>query len=98
MKAQIYNFTDWIDETDPETIKRRFDWLLVSSGFGVLSFSEHYFKPYGYSSLYLLSESHLAIHTFPEEGQTYIELSSCVNKPYRRFLSLYVKNSEVFNG
>jgi S-adenosylmethionine decarboxylase len=34
-----------------------------------------------------LSESHFAIHTFPEEGQSYIELSSCVFEPFLKFVS-----------
>jgi S-adenosylmethionine decarboxylase len=37
--------------------------------------------------LFLLSESHFAIHTFPEEGQSYIELSSCVFEPFLKFVS-----------
>jgi S-adenosylmethionine/arginine decarboxylase-like enzyme len=48
--------------------------------------NEYYFKPQGYSSLYLLSESHFAIHTFPEENQTYIELTSCVKKQFDKFI------------
>ena len=48
---------------------------------------EHYFTPYGYTALFLLAESHFALHTFPEENKTYIELSSCVKKGfYYRFV------------
>lgn len=47
------------------------------------------FDPFGYTAMFLLSESHLAIHTFPERGKTYIELTSCVEPQYRRFLELH---------
>ena len=39
-----------------------------------------------YTSLYLLGESHFAIHTFPEENSTYIELVSCVKDKFDNFL------------
>ena len=87
MKAQIYNFSSWVDETDPVKIKAKYDKLLKESGFGVLNFQEHHFKPFGYSALWLLSESHFAIHTFPEEEQSYIELSSCVKKQFDKFIN-----------
>lgn len=47
------------------------------------------FDPFGYTCLILLSESHLAIHTFPERGKAYIELTSCVHDPFYRFISLH---------
>ena len=54
------------------------------------------FYPYGYTKLYLLSESHFAIHTFPEEKLAYYELSSCNKKYYDRFVSaLSVLNTHV---
>ncbi len=81
MQAQIWNYSDWICETDPDALKSEYDKIIRNAGFGVLNEVEHYFRPQGYTKLYLLCESHFAIHTFPEEGKTYIELSSC-NKPY----------------
>jgi len=49
---------------------------------------EHFFNPFGYSALWLLSESHFAVHTFPEHNQSYIELSSCVKLQFDKFLQL----------
>ena len=37
----------------------------------------HEFKPQGISLAYVLSESHIAIHTWPENGTAYIVLSTC---------------------
>lgn len=36
-----------------------------------------WFTEEGYTAIWLLGESHFAIHTFPEQGKTYIELTSC---------------------
>jgi len=81
----MWNKNFWIEETDPKQLKQRFEKLLIDSGFGICGFMEYHFEPFGYSSIWLLSESHLAIHTFPERNKTYIELSSCVKKQYDEF-------------
>jgi len=88
MKAEIFNFNKWIKETNPSKIKSKFDKILKKSGFKILSFCEHHFEPHGYTALWLLAESHFAIHTFPEEKKAYIELSSCNRKFYEKFIGL----------
>lgn len=75
--AQIYNFRFWTSCTNPEELKEKYVGLLQKSGFTILQFSEHYFPEKGYTCFWLLGESHLAVHTFPESKKTYIELSSC---------------------
>ncbi len=89
MKAQIYNFAVWLNETEPKALKQKFKSLLTNSGFEVLEVTEKHFSPYGYTALFLLSESHFAIHTFPEHNETYIELSSCVKGPFNKFIKNY---------
>lgn len=86
MQAKIWNHSQWITETNPSKLKKYFKKLLIMSGFNILKISQHHFNPYGYTALFLLSESHFAIHTFPEENKTYIELSSCVKRQYDLFL------------
>lgn len=81
MQAKIWNHSEWITQTDPTTLREYFTGLLKGAGFGVLGFYEYHFEPQGYTALWLLCESHFAVHTFPEYGKTYIELSSC-NLPY----------------
>ena len=68
-----------------------FSWLqaaLNSSGFATLKFTEHHFQPCGYTALWLLAESHLAVHTFPEHGTSYVEIASCILDKYQRFIEL----------
>jgi S-adenosylmethionine/arginine decarboxylase-like enzyme len=86
MKAQMYNYSSWITETNPTILFDLFMQKLKEAGFGVENVVEKHFNPQGYTSLFLLSESHFAIHTFPEENQTYIELSSCVKEQFEKFI------------
>jgi S-adenosylmethionine decarboxylase len=89
MKAQMHNFSQWVDETDPGMLVAHYESLLSLAGFKVLEMTSHHFDPQGYTALFLLAESHFAIHTFPEEGTAYIELSSCVREPFLRFLAMH---------
>jgi S-adenosylmethionine decarboxylase len=48
----------------------------------VVSTAVHVFGgPGGVTALYLLAESHLAIHTFPEAGATTLNVYCCVPRP-----------------
>lgn len=86
LKAKMNRLAFWVNDTEVKVLKNKFADILQECGFNVLSVCEHYFQPYGWTGLYLLSESHLAIHTFPEEKKTYIELSSCVDRPFIKYL------------
>lgn len=88
MEARMWNFSSWVEQTDPTELLAYYEKALNDSGFGIISKLQHHFDPQGYTVLILLSESHFAAHTFPEQGKTYIELSSCVPGPFRRFVSL----------
>jgi len=87
-EAQIFNHTQWVEECTPSSLKETFQKQLETSGFTIISFSEHYFEEQGYTCFWLLAESHLAIHTFPESGKTYIELSSCNKEKLEYFKKL----------
>lgn len=49
-----------------------------------LSETKHFFKPQGISMIFLLAESHIAIHTWPEKEFAYITLSSCAEDAFDR--------------
>jgi len=88
MEAQIFNFSTWIDETSPRKLEREFERMLRTSGFSIIGFVNHHYTPYGYSAVWLVAESHFAVHSFPEEKTTYIELSSCNERMFKRFKSI----------
>lgn len=77
MKAKMDNFAGWVRTSDKDYLKNTFGNLLKKSNFNILSFTDYTFEPFGYTALWLLAESHLAVHTFPEQGNAYFELSSC---------------------
>ena len=89
MDNLIYNFTAWVDECSPAVLHAELDRMVVQSGYNVLNKMEHHFEPQGYTCLWLLAESHLAVHTFPENGKTYIELSSCNKEKNENFVRLF---------
>jgi S-adenosylmethionine/arginine decarboxylase-like enzyme len=45
--------------------------------FEILGEVEHIFHPQGYTFLFLLSESHLSVHTFPEKKYLSFDLYTC---------------------
>ena len=47
------------------------------AGAKVLSVQSHQFEPQGVTVLVLLAESHMSIHTFPEEGRAAVDLFTC---------------------
>ena len=76
------------------------------TGLTVVSSTHHRFKPQGLSAVVILSESHIAAHTWPESGTGYVTLTSCrmltpvqieaVGEMVRRRLqALHVISSEV---
>lgn len=87
--AVIYNYKKWIVETTPDILYAQFSTALTTAGYTVLNHIAHHFPVKGYTCLWLLAESHLAIHTFPEKGKSYIELSGCnqeMNSAFERLV------------
>ena len=87
MKAKIHNWNGWVGECRPDVLMAKYRTLLIESGFTVRKTCCEFFSPYGFTALFLLSESHFAVHTFPECGKTYLELSSCVDAPFEKFIA-----------
>ena len=89
MKAKMNKWSVWVDETRLDVLHGYLMHLLREAGFSIISCQTHMFEPCGFTELILLGESHLAVHTFPEQDTTYIELSSCVDGPYERFIAAF---------
>lgn len=98
MQAKMWNYKVWITNTDCEFLPNKLSAMLDLAGFDVLQWIEHKFEPYGYTALWLLGESHLAVHTFPEHGKAYLELSSCVRPPFVEFKKLVEKELQITSG
>ena len=48
-----------------------------AAGMSVLQASKHEFYPQGLTAALLLAESHVTIHTYPENGVAYVDCFSC---------------------
>lgn len=81
MKAKIWHKAWWVNDCRTKALDSTISDILERSGFHICDTLEYEFQPYGFTKLWLLSESHFALHSFPEEGKTYLELSSC-NEAY----------------
>ena len=73
-----------------ESLKPFMDKVVQELNLNVVGECSHQFKkdnvPYGATMVYLLSESHLSIHTFVDEGKITIDLFTC---------SLSVENEKI---
>lgn len=49
MQAKIWNYSEWIAETNPQKIREHFENLLRKAGFNILRFTAHHFEPQGYT-------------------------------------------------
>ena len=59
------------------TIADCIDTLIAQGGFTKLEYTSHQFSPQGITAVALLSESHIAIHTWPESGTAKIVIATC---------------------
>lgn len=58
----------------------------------------HVFSPTGITSVYILSQSHLVIHTYPEDGVIHVDLAICSDrseKELKKSLEYALSESEI---
>jgi len=53
------------------------DMIIEEFNLNVVEKAIHQFKPFGATGVYVLSESHLSIHTYVEEGKMAMDLYTC---------------------
>ena len=94
MKARIWSHQSWVESTDSAQLRRHLASVLDQAGFTTVGFNEAHFEPHGYTAVWILAESHLAVHTFPEASRSYCELASCNREKFVAYLSL-MENWEV---
>ena len=58
-------------------ITAAFEKAVEATGATVLNRFSHQFSPQGITVVYALSESHISIHTFPEEKSCAIDIYTC---------------------
>jgi S-adenosylmethionine decarboxylase proenzyme len=73
--------------------------ICSTNNFTILGELEHTFLPQGFSFIFLLSESHLSIHTFPEKQYLSFDLYTC--RQYENnhiYMKIYERLNEELNA
>ena len=63
------------------------------AGATVINTTFHHFSPYGISGVVVIQESHLAIHTWPEQGFAAIDLFTCGDQTRPGLACTYLKHA-----
>ena len=58
-------------------MKKILENMCVKYNFEILNKVEHKFEPYGFTLLFLLSESHISVHPFPEKNYFSFDIYTC---------------------
>ncbi len=71
---------------------------IKDNGFTLLSGNVHKFEPQGLTALYMLTESHLSIHTWPETGYAAVDLFTCGSNSPEEAVKFIKKKLECKRG
>ena len=74
--AEVYG-CDRAILNDPERVERILVAAALESGAEVREVAFHQFSPQGVSGVVVISESHLAVHTWPELGYAALDVFTC---------------------
>lgn len=84
---------------DPLGVLAAMDEAVGNSGAIILNRKFHVFEPNAITIVYLLSESHASIHTYPEHGACFVDLftcgSHCSAEEFDKILRAYLQPGEV---
>jgi len=79
----IYDINNNDDDDNNEILKyessiiKIMDLIVKKFNLSVVAKAVHQFQPFGVTGVYVLSESHLSIHTFVEEKKVSMDLYTC---------------------
>jgi S-adenosylmethionine decarboxylase len=75
-----------------------FDTICKKYDFNILGKMGHHFEPQGLSLIYMLSESHISVHTFPENNHLAMDIYTCRNyKDNTVYMNIYKYLVEWFD-
>ena len=60
-----------------EVYREKIERVVNEAGVTVLRFYHHQFNPHGVTSIFLLAESHLTVHTWPEYNYMAVDIFTC---------------------
>jgi S-adenosylmethionine decarboxylase len=88
-------FPELLDDMDfcLKTVKD----AIEAAGCGILNIHTHKFQPQGISINATLSESHCAIHTWPEKGYCAIDLYGCGRAELHKGIDIFIERFQPGN-
>lgn len=72
-----YSGCDYNALTDLEGLRDALCRGIAATGATILSSNEHVFDGNGFTMMFLLSESHASIHTYPEYNSCFVDVFTC---------------------
>jgi len=66
-----------VDLDDSNLLRRDMTYAIENIGATILGMLEHKFNPQGVTQLFLLSESHASLHTYPEFRSCFLDIFTC---------------------
>ena len=85
--------------TDLDGLIKAMDKAVQSSGATILDQAHYVFPPNGLTIVYLLSESHASLHTYPEFGTCFVDLftcgDSCSSEKFDTALRIFLQPTQV---
>jgi len=75
---------------DIDGIRAAFEQAVEACGATVLNRFSHKFQPQGVTIVYALAESHISIHTFPENGSCAIDVYTCGSLDTRKGMDVLI--------
>jgi len=64
-----------------EELENMFEYICKIYDYTILNKAKHIFTPQGITIIYMLSESHISIHTFPEKNYASMDIYTCREYP-----------------
>lgn len=77
MLINIANIPDHTVFNTVTAIKPLLDIIIEKCDLHVVAEAGHQFQPFGATYVYVLSESHMSIHTYPENNRAYMDIFCC---------------------
>lgn len=75
--ADIHDIENYNILNTVENMKKIMDSIVDAYHFNVINKACHQFEPVGATCVYLLSESHISCHTYPERRSCYMDIFCC---------------------
>ena len=68
----------WLD--DAREVRAALERAVAAGRFTLLEIVARPFSPHGVTACAVVGESHLALHTWPEEGRMFVDIASCSSR------------------